>query len=457
MSRLTARPHRGRPVLLLGLLAAGVLLLGARPFAPAQAWAALPADGANADTADTSHGLVLIRQAFNAVYRGYFNPVSAADLLHAAWLGATRAATAADPPAEPDLSGPAAGAYRNFAAAYALLEARSTADPTGLAYAAIRGMTGFIHNCHTYFLTPTQAATQRAAGVGMDMVGMGFRRTFTRAPWTVTYVAPGGPAEAAGLHAGDGILAYDGDSSDDAPVVRTAKPEGDTVALTVQRPGEEAPREIVVAIGRYRLPRLESRVVAGNIGYLRFFSWEEGTAQVGQMRDAIAEFERRGVRAWVIDVRANGGGFPSPIARLLLGSGVIAQETTRMGASYTLAGNGDAVTPPRPIAFLVGPGSGSASEIVPEALREAGRALLVGEHTEGCMAGTSETSLDDGSAIWVTSAHIQVGSSGKDFEGVGGDPDIAVDQTAADIASGRDPVLDAAVQRLLAMTADPAP
>ncbi len=442
---------RGRPRLAALALLLAALLLASRPLAapvPANA-APLVSQGASADG-----NVALVREAFNAIDTRYFNPVSSADLLDAAWRGATAVAAAAGngtPPAEPDFSGAPADAYTRFATAYAALEAATAIDPTELAYAAIRGMTAFIGNCHTYFLPPTQATAQRAAEDGGELVGMGFRRGYTSPPWLVTYIVPGGPAEAAGLQAGDAILAYDGDSSALAPTTRSSRAEGETVLLTIRRPGEDTPRTVPIVIGRYRFPRLESRIIQrgpNKLGYLRFFTWERGEEQANAIRAAVAAFEAQGVVGWVIDVRANGGGYAGPIADLFTPAGDLFREVTRDGRSFTLTADGSAIAPLRPLAFLIGPGSGSASEIVPEALREAGTAVLVGEHTEGCMAGTSEVPLADGSSIWVTSVHVLIGSGGQDLEGIGVDPDIAAPLTAADLAAGRDPGLDAAVSYL---------
>jgi carboxyl-terminal processing protease len=270
------------------------------------------------------------------------------------------------------------------------------------------------------------------------------------------YVVPGSPAEAAGLREGDTVLAFDGDSSDRAPMTH-AKPEGQTTVFTIQRAGEPGPRDVAITIGHFHLLQLESRVIDGTVGYLRFFSWEQGTGQAQAIRDAIAGFEQQGVRSWIVDVRANGGGVMTTITNLFMSSGVIYRLAQRSGAGPTVFADGNAIQPQRPLVFLVGPGSGSASEIAPEALREAGDAILVGDHTAGCMATTSETRLSDGSSLWVTSQHVLIGDSGTELEGIGVTPDIMAPRTPDDIVAGRDPGLDAAVNYLESVTAGSAP
>src|SRR5207244_7766842 len=140
-----------------------------------------------------------------------------------------------------------------------------------------RGMTGFVNNCHTGFLTQAQAAARRAQINGNTLVGPGYIRRATR-PWVLLYVVPGGPADQAGLRAGDTILAYDGDASDDAPMTHS-KAAGDTPVYTIQRPGENAPRDVSVVIGSYPFPHIETRVIDGEAGDVRFFSCEAGPGQ----------------------------------------------------------------------------------------------------------------------------------------------------------------------------------
>jgi len=443
---------------LLLLLVASILPIlplpggSGRIVGPVAAQAA-PRYTGEAAAADAASKVSLVREAFSAIYGGYFDPVNGSDLLNAAWtaaVGAARGAGNAAPPDRPDLSGSASMAYARFATAYQLLESATPIDQTALAYQAIRGMVSFIDNCHTYFLTPTQAAAQRASLSGQGVVGTGIRRSYSR-PWVVTYVVPDGPADLAGIRPGDMILAYDGDSGDNAPSTH-AKFAGETLVYTIQRPGEAAPRDVSVVVDRFRFPRIEARIIGGDVGYLRFFDWETGSAQADAIRDAVAQFQQQGVTSLVIDVRANGGGFPASIANLFVTSGVIDKQQYRSGAINTLNADGSALAPNLPLAILIGPGSASASEIVPEAIRESGRAILIGEHTEGCMAGTNETPLSDGSSIWVTVVHILVGASGQDFEGVGVDPDIYAPQTAADLAAGSDAGIDAAINYLHSQT-----
>ncbi|MHB8574934.1 MAG: S41 family peptidase [Dehalococcoidia bacterium] len=452
-----SRPGGAR--LFIALLAALLMALAGTPrAAPPGHVLAAPAPGvsvAAASQATSKAGLV--GEAFTLISNDYFNPVDSAGLLNAAWDAAVDTAAGAGntaPPPRPAVSGDAVTALMHFDAAYGQLETATAIDPTVLAYDAIRGMTGFINNCHTGFLTPAQEASFQSTLVGGFLVGAGAIRRASR-PWVVVYVVPGGPADQAGMRAGDTILAYDGDTADDAPLTHV-RTEGQTLTYTVQRPGEDAPRDLTVTIGRYQFPRIEARVIDGTVGYIRFFIWEGNPEQAQAIRDTIAGFEAQGVTSWVLDVRANGGGLPDAIANLFLPAGQYLRFITRGGNSVSYIADGNTIAPARPLAVLIGPGSGSASEIIPEALREAGRAVLVGEHTPGCMAFRGDLTLSDGSVVALTIGHALIGSDrtgGTDLEGIGVAPDIVAPETVDDLIAGNDPGLAAAVQYLEGVTA----
>src|SRR5579871_1708243 len=170
------RVNRLAAVLLVLLSGAGAGLLQAPPVA---AHGPLIAAAAPRDVQQTDSKVALVRQAFTLINTNYFNPVDAAAVLNAAWSGAVTAAAGAGnavPPLSPDTSGDATSSFARFDGAYEQLESATVIDPTALAYATIRGMTRFINNCHTGFLTPAQAAMRRAIVSGDALVGPGFLR-----------------------------------------------------------------------------------------------------------------------------------------------------------------------------------------------------------------------------------------------------------------------------------------
>jgi len=99
------------------------------------------------------------------------------------------------------------------------------------------------------------------------------------------------------------------------------------------------------------------------------------------------------------------------------------------------------------MAVLVNGQSRSAAELTPAALQEAGRAVVVGEHTAGAVLISQETELPDGGRLTLSRADF-VTSRGVRLEKRGVAPDLAAPTSAADRMAGRDPALEAAIAAL---------
>jgi carboxyl-terminal processing protease len=99
------------------------------------------------------------------------------------------------------------------------------------------------------------------------------------------------------------------------------------------------------------------------------------------------------------------------------------------------------------VALLVDGSSRSAAELTPQALQEAGRALVVGETTAGSVLISQETRLPDGGRLSLSRADY-VTSAGVRLEKRGVTPDLQVVRSPEDRRAGRDPALEAAIEAL---------
>ncbi|MEU8134107.1 S41 family peptidase [Streptodolium elevatio] len=268
----------------------------------------------------------------------------------------------------------------------------------------------------------------------------------------ITYVTPGGPANRAGLVAGDTLAAVDSVPAAElgvaGVVARLRGPVGTTVTLTVASGGP--PREVVVT--RELLTGADVRVepldAAGTpvpvdgLVRIRVAGFGRGTAD--QVRTALAA-KPAGV---LLDLRGNPGGLideaasvasaflrPGPVVGYDDGSGV----RRELGAA---APPGDTATP---VVVLVDGGSASAAEVVAAALRDRGRAVVVGSTTYGKGSVQAPTVLADGGVLELT-----VGGwyspDGRSVEGRGVAPDIPAPSEAAD-ARAREVLADLAEAR----------
>lgn len=242
----------------------------------------------------------------------------------------------------------------------------------------------------------------------------------------------GGPAEAAGVRAGDRIVSFDGDpvagETIHEAVSRGRGPAGSQVTVEIERGDERF--EIEVTRERFEVPDLEHRMIDDEIGYVRIFQFIEGT-QV-EFRDAVTEMLDAGAQSFVLDLRNNPGGLTGPtrdVADTLLDGGLVFALEFASGrrSEYTADSGGPLVDGEIEIAVLVNKGTTSAAEILAAALAEHGRALLVGDTTFGKATAQQSFDLPDGGAVRITVARWLT-PDGNTVDGVGVEPKHPVDE-----------------------------
>jgi len=205
------------------------------------------------------------------------------------------------------------------------------------------------------------------------------------------------------------------------------------------------------------------RVLPSGYGYIRFTQWT-----LGATASAIAAIgELKGTPGLVIDLRGNPGGSAHAVNMMLerffphrTELGNIVTRTGRpislfMGAveiiklKTTVPGDKDAYT--GPVVILVNAGSASASELFSSTMQAAGRAVIVGQPSCGCLLGFLGYARIPGGAEL---AYSEVGfrlPNGHRIEGEGVIPDVAVPLTAHDLQLGRDRALEQAQAKLATM------
>jgi carboxyl-terminal processing protease len=268
-------------------------------------------------------------------------------------------------------------------------------------------------------------------------------------------VAPlaGSPAEAAGLQAGDVVRAVDGESvsgttmSDQIGQIRGE--EGTDVTLTIERDGEDEPFDLTITRAEIVIQEVATRMIEGHIGYIELNGFSEAAAE--QFRTGLEELLAEGADQIVFDLRDNPGGYieaAQEIASQFIESGVIfTQESSGDEVrTWEATGDGVAIDTGIPVVVLVNGGSASASEIVAAALKEAGRATLVGESTFGknTVQVWSRLVNDGGVRItisrWFTPQHNTVAPDGIQ-------PDVVATRTE-ETPPEQDVVLEAALDVL---------
>lgn len=273
----------------------------------------------------------------------------------------------------------------------------------------------------------------------------------------ITEVTDGGPAQTAGVLAGDRLVKVEGQSifdmtiNDVAAMVRGQ--EGTSVKLTVLRGTEE----LTLTVQR---KRMESVVATGvmleeGIGLVTIANFDSRCAQ--ETIAVIEDLRRQGATALIFDVRNNPGGYKSELVKLLdylLPEGPLFRSQDYRGVETV--DESDASCLDIPMAVLVNLHSYSASEFFAAALSEYEAATVIGEKTYGKGYFQNTFELEDGSAVTLSIGKYCT-PKGVTLAGVGLTPDVEIpvdEETAVKIASGllepqEDPHIQAAVNVLI--------
>lgn len=231
-------------------------------------------------------------------------------------------------------------------------------------------------------------------------VGIAFSQD-TDGSYVVNRVMEGGPAELAGIKAGDVILKVDGKTYDDSNEMAAAirGEEGSSVEITYEHKG----REKKVSLVRAEVKELSvyASMLDDDYGYMQITSFEEETAK--QFETELKNLEHKGAKGLVIDLRNNPGGMMDQsieIADMLLPEAMITYTEDKNGEKETY--NSDEHCTKLKYVVLVNENSASAAEIVAAAIKDNEGGPLVGETTfgKGIIQGTID--LQDGSAMSLT-------------------------------------------------------
>jgi carboxyl-terminal processing protease len=263
-------------------------------------------------------------------------------------------------------------------------------DEQRLDDASLKGIVESLDDPYSHYLTPDEAKSVRESISG-EFEGVGMTVEEDRRGLRVLTVFDGSPAEAAGIAKGDLILAVDGRSiaglNSELATGRIKGPAGSEVELEVFSQGDEDARTVTVERERIDVPVTESRVVERDghrIGVVELLGFSSGAH--GALRREIDGLTERGVDRLVLDLRGNGGGLLSEavlVSSLFVEDGEIVSVRGRSRPERSEEAKGDAIDEDVPVVVLVDGGSASASEIVAGALRDRGRATLVGTNTFG--------------------------------------------------------------------------
>jgi carboxyl-terminal processing protease len=233
----------------------------------------------------------------------------------------------------------------------------------------------------------------------------------TPGPWRVSNVAPGSPAQMAGLRPGDEIVRAGGHDARAAEASAAlerlqsyapaeGRGDGFAVSLTVRRAGREAPFDVVVNAAPFQVESVFGvRRRADN-------SWDYWADPVGklahvrvgsistftpaQMATALRTLKSEGMRGLLLDLRWNPGGYlnsSTDLARFFLRSGLIARVDYRLADPANReeyrADDPAAEFADVPLVVLVNAETLGGGELLAAALQDNGRAVVAGQRSFG--------------------------------------------------------------------------
>ena len=281
--------------------------------------------------------------------------------------------------------------------------------PDSLYALAARGLIRRIGDPYAELYTPQQLAEFQRESLRNGYGGMGMLVELVRDTATVMKVYDGTPAAGAGVHVGDRIVEVDGQRVTGVPLDRvTARllgPEGTTVNVTLVRHGEARPLQIEAQRAVVHVPVVPYAIMlADNVGYVPLDRFSESSA--AELSEAVSSLRARGARAFVIDLRGNGGGSLDQsirIANVFLPRGAEVLRVVYRNAPHEVyrAAEKPLVTT-EPVVVMTDEGTASASEIVAGALQDHDRAVVVGSPSFGKGLVQDLFPLDGGWALKLT-------------------------------------------------------
>lgn len=318
-------------------------------------------------------------------------------------------------------------------------------DTQKLIYGANRGLVEAAGDPHTAYMDPDETKEFDKSLSGQIGGGIGAEIGLRNNKPTIIKPLENSPAQKAGIKAGEAIVKVNDEASSDwsvEKVVSKIRGEvGTSVKLTLLSDGQT--REVSVVRQNIISPAVESEI-DGEIGILKVNRFGDDTVSLS--RKYASEFVEKGVKKVILDLRNNPGGTVGA-AQGLLGIWLDNQiaMTERRGSEIvkTLRTTGTPILGNMKTVVLINGNSASASEITAGALREYGKATLVGQKSYGKGSVQIVLGLPGGSQMKVTEARWYT-PKGKNIDKTGIEPDIKVDLSSDDVNNNVDPQMDKA-------------
>jgi carboxyl-terminal processing protease len=312
-------------------------------------------------------------------------------------------------------------------------------------------MVAALDDPYSHYLTPREARQFRDSVEG-EFDGVGMTVEQDRRGLRVLNVFEGSPARRAGIRRGELVVAVDGRSiaglNSQLATARIKGKPGTRVRLELLDPATGRTRRLTLTRRRIEVPVAQVEIVergGRKLAVIKLLSFSSGAH--GFLRQEVERALREGATGIVLDLRGNGGGLLSEavlVSSVFIEDGRIVSVKGRARTERVEEAQGDAISAKVPVVVLVDQGSASASEIVTGALRDRGRATVVGTRTFGKGLVQEVQPLSNGGILDITVANYYL-PSGRT---IGRDGLLPQVRAADDPRTARDEALPVALREL---------
>lgn len=303
-------------------------------------------------------------------------------------------------------------------------------DENKLKEGAIKGYIEGLEDPYTEYISKEEMEDYLADATG-NFVGIGIYMVKDTEAGKIMVLSPikGSPAEKAGILPGDLIISVDGvqyTAEEMSVASNKIKGEaGSTVKIEILRGTEtksfELKRENI------KVNPVEGKVLENKIGYIEFSSFDEGTAK--EFKAKYEELEKQGIQSLIIDLRNNGGGIVDEALEIadyiLEKDDVILYEVDKNNNEEIEKSENHPIID-LPIILLTNENTASSSEILAGALKDHGKAKIVGTKTYGKGVIQQLLTLPDGSGLKITAEEYLTPNKTK-INKIGIEPDEKVE------------------------------
>jgi carboxyl-terminal processing protease len=265
---------------------------------------------------------------------------------------------------------------------------------------------------HSVYITAKDAEVASDDLKG-SFYGIGIEFIINNDTISVQNVIAGGPAQKAGLLAGDKIVTIDGkpfvgkECTNEEAMHRLKGPDKSTVTVGIKRYGSKEVKNYTITRGEVKTKSISATYMLNEkTGYIRIKNFGENT--YAEMLVSLAQLANDGFENLVIDLRDNTGGYLEAAVQManefLPKDRLIVYTQGRKSARQNYNSDGRGTYQHLPLVVLINENSASASEIFAGAMQDNDRATIVGRRSFGKGLVQQQIAFPDGSMVRLTIA-----------------------------------------------------